>query len=178
MSPPFPTFLRWQLSPTTLGSLVPVSVTMSPWIPLSLRVHRSLYILVSSCDTFHVCKNTVVFYLMNGGVILEPILLLPGIHWEDWRMYLTSPLPSCECLCFHLWESPWEWGPWSLWGLICISSFSRNSAWCWCRRSCPSPVVLKPLRGPWAGRKHTDEKQLREGKLLTKFFCVVTETTN
>ena len=168
MSPPFPTFLRWQLSPTTLGSLVPVSVTMSPWIPLSLRVHRSLYILVSSCDTFHVCKNTVVFYLMNGGVILEPILLLSGI---------AAPSLAVN-LCFHFWESPWGWGPWSLWGLICISSFSRNSAWCWCRRSCPSPVVLKPLRGPWAGRKHTDEKQLREVKLLTEVFRLVVGTTN
>ena len=52
---------------------------MSPCLPLSLRVHLSLCILVSSCDTFHVCKNAV-FYLMNGDMILEPILLLPGIH--------------------------------------------------------------------------------------------------
>ena len=53
---------------------------MFPCLPLSVHVHLSLYILVSSCDTFYVCKNTIVFYLMNGDMILEPILLLPGIH--------------------------------------------------------------------------------------------------
>ena len=53
---------------------------MSPCVPLSLRVHHPLYILVSSSDTFYVCKNTIAFYLMIGDMILEPILLLSGIH--------------------------------------------------------------------------------------------------
>ena len=33
-----------------------------------------------------------------------------------------------------------------------------------------SPLVLKPLTGPWAGRKHRDEKHCRELKLLTEVF--------
>ena len=177
MAPPFPTFLRWQLSPNTLGSLVPVSVTMSPCLPLSLCMHLSLYILVSSCDTFHVCKNTNIFYLMNRDMILEPILLLSGIHWEDWRMYLTSPFPYCECLCFHLWESQWVWGPWSLWGIICISSLSKSSAGSWCSWSCPGVLwYWNHWRVPKLGG-NTNEKQLREMKLSTKVFHLVAGTT-
>ena len=36
-----------------------------------------------------------------------------------------------------------------------------------------SLLVLKPLKGPWAGRKLTDEKGLREMKLLTEVFHLV-----
>ena len=39
-------------------------------------------------------------------------------------------------------------------------------------------LVLKPLKGPWAQRKHTDEKQLRELQFLTKVFHVVPGATN
>ena len=39
-------------------------------------------------------------------------------------------------------------------------------------------LVLQPLKGPWAQRKHTDEKQLRELQLLTEVFQVVAGATN
>ena len=33
---------------------------------------------------------------MNGDTILEHVLLLPGTHSQDWRIYLIGPFPYCE----------------------------------------------------------------------------------
>ena len=52
-------------------------------------------------------KKWNVFYLMIGNTILEHVLLLPGKHSQDWRIYLTSPFPYCGYLHFHLWGSLW-----------------------------------------------------------------------
>ena len=113
------------------------SVFQLLWPCISFRLPFSL--CSSHCMTWYLVganftsvKNEMFFYLMNGNIILEHILLLPGIHSQDWSMYFTSLFPYCEYLCFHLWESPWGWDLWSQWGLICISSLLRNSAW-----SCP-----------------------------------------
>ena len=38
-------------------------------------------------------KQWKVFYLMIRNTIFEHILLLPGTHSQDWRIYLISPFP-------------------------------------------------------------------------------------
>ena len=135
MSPPFPTFLRWQLSSSCTRLPCPC-VCGHVSLPHSLRAHLSLYILISSCDTFHVYKNTIVFYLMNGDVILEPFCFYLGYIDRTGGCIWPAAFLTVN-VCFHLWESPWGWGPWSLWGLIFISRLYRSSAGSWCRWSCP-----------------------------------------
>ena len=45
--------------------------------------------------------NTILFFFF-GNTILEHVLLLPGKHSQDWRIYLTSPFPprlGCAYAC-------------------------------------------------------------------------------
>ena len=147
--------------------------SVCPSLPLSVCI--SHYIQVST-DKFHVCKKTL-FKKWTGTWFLNPFCFYLG-YIERTGGCIWPALFLTVNLCFHFWKSPWGWGPWSLWGLICISSLSRSSAWSWCRWSCPGVLWFWNHRGASEPGGNTDEKQLREVKLLTKVFHLVVGTTN
>lgn len=61
----------------------------------------TLHVLVPGCDEFHVCKKTIVFCLMNGGPVLEHVLLLPGIYSLEQSVHLiTAPFPVVNISAF------------------------------------------------------------------------------
>ena len=76
-SPHFPIFLKWQLCCNCMELLLTqvydqVSLLLSVWLSHCI----SWYPVVTN----FMCIKRMIFYLMNGGTILEHVLLLPWTH--------------------------------------------------------------------------------------------------
>ena len=159
--------------PTALGSLFPpvydhVFLSVPP--SLSVWSWMSWYLVLAN---FMCVQTTIVFYEMNGT-----------LFWNMCCFCLGHTVRSRVCI----WPQPLV----LLWIFISTSTFENQTLEMEFLKpvgSYPdiyssgkqymvlmqvvlprSPLVLKPLTGPWAGRKHRDEKHCRELKLLTEVF--------
>ena len=147
----------------------------SPFLPVWL----SLYDLVPSCGKFHVGKNMKGFLFNDWehyswtrfAFAWDTQSGLEDLFDQPLSLVWISPLPPLGITLGIGSLKPVRSFP--------ISRLQRSSAWSWCRWSCPGIIwfwnhwrVLEP-------RGNTQmKKQLRELKLLTKVFHVVTGATD
>ena len=150
--------------PTALGSLSPPSMTMSFFLSL----------LHSLCGP--VCPGTQLWPISCVCKTLLFFMKWMGHYSGTWVAFAWDTRLGVECI----WPQPLV----LLWIFISNSTFENQTLGMESLKpvgSYPdmvlmqvvlprSSLVLKPLTGPWAGRKHRDEKHCRELKLLIEVF--------
>ena len=158
--------------PTALGSLFPpvyghVFLSVPPSLPVWSCM--SWYLVLAN---FMCVQNTIVFLWNEWGRYSGTCV---AFAWDTW--------PGVECVFDHspgpivnISTSIFENQTLGMGSLKPVGSYpdlypSEKQCMVLMQVVLPrSPLVLKPLTGPWAGRKHRDEKHCKELKLLIEIF--------